>query len=623
MKGVLRYLLLFFAFWLIVFTVSRSAFLLSIVSRLDQAGAWVILESLIAGYLLDLSTAAYFSAFSILLTVLYFITRARAVAILNDWYVSILIVLYCLIAFGELCLYLEWKAKLNVQAILHLAHPKEVFQTASLKITLLFFGLVILFGILYNILYHKWFALRKTKLTQYPLWQRLLTGTLMLAFLLGANVVIMRGGFKAIPISESESYYSKHRMLNDAAVNPVWSLGHNILEYSSHQKINPYLVMSDAEAQSILKEMYYIPYDSTEMVLRPSSKPNIIFIILESFTAYSIPAFGGEQYCMFLDSLARNGLAFTNCYAAGYVSDQGIPALLSSYPCAPHTAVINQTTKSIHLPCINKDLKKLGYQSAFYFGGQLNYGNIKSYLFNMEFDVVKERDNFDGPFDEGKLGIHDRSMQKIFLQELNQLQSPFMACWFTLSSHSPYDIPEPIKPIIDHRQNAYVNTMIYTDKALQDYFTEAKKQPWFSNTLFVIVSDHSHENHRDYDFDNKDFHRIPLIFYGDVLKPEMKGKKIERICSQLDIVPTLLHQLNLESDAYPFGKNTMNPATKSFAYYYYFTGTGFITDSCYACFSIEDRRVVKTDCKDSIQVAAIRRINDAFVQKEYEDYLSR
>jgi phosphoglycerol transferase MdoB-like AlkP superfamily enzyme len=622
MKSVLRYLLLFFVFWLIVFTLSRITFLVSIASRLDNASFGNILQSLIAGFFLDLSTIAYFISIPILLSIIYFISRSRVVAIVTDYYVSILIVLYCLIAFGELCLYQEWKAKLNAQAILHFAHPAEVFESATLKLTILFFSLIIFFSILYNVFYHRKFSLRRIKLIQYPLWQRILFGSLILASLLAINVIIMRGGLKAIPISESDAYFSKHRMLNDAAVNPVWSLGHNIKEYGSHQKTNPYLVMPGKEAQAILDEMFYIPYDSTENILT-IPKPNIVFIILESFTAYSIPAFGGDPYCMFLDSLARHGLAFTKCYAAGYVSDQGIPALLSSYPCAPHTAVINQTTKSINLPCINKDLKQLGYNSGFYFGGQLNYGNIKSYLYNMEFDNVKEGKDFKGKFDEGKLGIHDGSMQKIFLEELNKSQPPFFSCWFTLSSHSPYDIPHPIKPLINHRQNSYVNTMIYTDNAIKDFFSEARKQEWFKNTLFVLVADHSHENHRDYDWDDKDFHHIPLILYGDVIKPQLNGKKVEKICSQLDIVPTLLKQLNLKSDGYPFAKNILNPAVKPFAYYYFFTGTGFITDSCFAAFGTEKKEVVRTNCIDSLQISRLRKMNDAFVQKEFEDYLSR
>jgi phosphoglycerol transferase MdoB-like AlkP superfamily enzyme len=622
MKSVVRYIVLFFVYWLIVFTVSRVAFVISIAGRIEGAAAGTILNTFFAGFLLDLSTIAYFASLPIILSIFYFIGRAKWIAWINDMYVLILIVVYCLISFGELCLYTEWKTKLNVQAILHFAHPAEVFQSASFTITVVFFVLVIGFSIIFSVLYNKYFALRRIAFLTSPLFNRIIWGTLFLVLTLIVNVTAIRGGLKAIPISESDAYFSKYRMLNDAAVNPAWSLGHEIKEYSSHQKGNPYHVMPDVEAEKILKDVFHTDYDSTQYILS-TFKPNIVFLILESFTAYSIPAFGGDPYCMFLDSLANKGLAFTNCYSAGYVSDQGIPALLSSYPCTPHTAVINQTTKSINLPCINKDLKKLGYNSGFYFGGQLNYGNIKSYLYNMEFDIVKERKDFSGNVDEGKLGIHDGSMQKLFLQELNKSKPPFLACWFTLSSHSPYDIPEPIKEVIHHRQNNYVNTMMYTDRALKDFFASAQKEPWFKNTLFVIVADHSHENHRDYDFDDKNFHHIPLILYGEALKPEYKGKKMEHVISQLDIVPSLLQQLNLRSDFYPFGKNVFNPATKSFAYYYFFSGTGIITDSCFASFGTEHPGVARTDCKDSLQIAALKKINDAFVQKEFEDYLSR
>jgi phosphoglycerol transferase MdoB-like AlkP superfamily enzyme len=622
MKSAARYLLLFFVYWLIVFTVSRAVFIISILGRINGATIATILHTFTAGFFLDLSTIAYFIILPALLTVLAYITRWKWIEWTNDIYVSILVVLFCLIAFGELCLYTEWKTKLNVQAILHFAHPAEVFQTTSLKLTILFFSLVIGFSVIFNIFYHRYFALRKVSWTGGSMFKRIAIGILFLAISLGLNIILMRGGLKAIPISESDAYFSKYRMLNDAAINPVWSLGHNTMEYTSHQSENPYLLMPDKEAEQILADIFYTDYDSTQYILT-TEKPNIVFLILESFTAYSIPAFGGDPFCLFLDSLAKQGLAFTNCYSAGYVSDQGIPALLSSYPCAPHTAVINQTTKSINLPCINKDLKKLVYNSGFYFGGQLNYGNIKSYLYNMEFDIVKERKDFTGTVDEGKLGIHDGSMQKLFLNELNKSKPPFMACWFTLSSHSPYDIPEPIKEVVKHRQNSYINTMMYTDKALKLFFAEASKQAWFKNTLFVIVADHSHENHRDYDFDDKNFHHIPLILYGDALKPEYRHKRIEHTISQLDIVPTLLHQLHLGSESYPFGKNALNPATKSFAYYYFFSGTGIITDSCFASFGTENPGVARTDCKDSIHIAALKKINDAFVQKEFEDYLSR
>jgi phosphoglycerol transferase MdoB-like AlkP superfamily enzyme len=622
MKSILRYLLLFFLFWLIVFTVSRAAFVISILSRLEGTTTGEILHSLFAGFFLDLSTIAYFIAIPLLLSILYFITRIRWIVAITNIFVSILIVLYCLITVGELCLYTEWKTKLNLQALIHFTHPAEVFQTASLKLTVLFFSLSIFFSVIYILLYYRRFALKQHKIRGLPILQRILFGLIVFASLLALDIIMLRGGLKAIPISESDAYFSKHRMLNDAAVNSVWSLGHNIMDYSTHQKINPYIFMTDAEAKAIMKDMISAPYDSTEEILT-TAKPNVVFIILESFTAYSIPAFGGNPYCMFIDSLAREGIAFTKCYAAGYVSDQGIPALLSAYPSAPHLAAINQTNKSVNLPCINKDLKLLGYNSGFYFGGQLNYGNIKSYLFNMQFDEIKEQNDYHEKADEGKLGIHDGSMQKIFLREVNHSKPPFLACWFTLSSHSPYDIPTGIKPVTTHRQNAFVNTMIYTDNAVKDFITEARKEEWFKNTLFVIVADHSHENHRDFDFEEAEFHHIPFLLYGEVIKPEFRGRKIDKVCSQLDIVPTLLRQLQVKADAYPFGKNILNPASNSFAYFYYFTGTGVINNNCYATYNSEKDELVRTDCKDSLEILKIKKLNHAFLQTQFEDYLSR
>lgn len=582
-----------------------------------------IIHALSAGFLLDLSTVGYLIAAPLLLTVLYFIFKARWIAFLNDYFVYILILLYCLTSFGELCLYEEWKTKLNVQALLHFTHPAEVFQSATFKLTFLFFSLVICFTVFYVLLYNQKLALRKAE--YFPaiiLWKRFLVGFIMLLLFLTLDAMIIRGGLKPIPISESEAYYSPNRILNDAAVNPLWSLGHNIMEYNSHQKSNPYHVMPDEEADKIMGELFNTDFDSTEYILT-TPKPNIVIIILESYSALTIPNFGGDSFALFIDSLSKQGIVFTNCYSSAYVSDQGIPAILSSYPSSPRMAITNQTSKSLNLPCLNKDLKQLGYNSGFYFGGQLNYGNIKSYLYNMHFDVVKEHKDFPAGMTEGKLGIHDKDMAKLFLKELNNSRPPFLKCWFTISSHSPYDIPEPLKPLINHRQNPYINTIVYTDNAIRGFFTEAKKQSWFKNTLFVIVADHSHENQKDIDFEHKDFHHIPLFFYGDVIKPELHGKKIEGVFSQLDIVPTLLHQFKLNSAQYLFGKNMLNPETKHFAFYYFFHGTGFVTDSCFASFGKDRKELLKTNCSDSLQLSSIKKMDEAFLQKEFEDYLSR
>ncbi len=622
MKSVIRYLFFFFFFWYIVFFACRIIFLISVFSF---AGASIgsSVHGLFAGWLLDLSTIGYCAALPALLSVVYFLTQKKWIAILNDCFVILLIILYCLTASGELCLYQEWRTKLNMQALLHFSHPAEVFQSATFKLTFLFFLLAIVLCSVFIALYCKRFAVRNViAASRQNTGKQKVSVFVFLLMFLSFDIIIIRGGFKAIPISESDAYYSPNRTLNDAAVNPAWNLVHQIREYSRHKKENPYLVMSDQEADSVMKELFYTEKDSTEKILT-TPKPNIVFLILESYSSYEIPAFGGDPYSLFFDSLTRDGLAFTNCYASAYVSDQGIPAILSGYPSSPRVAIINQITKSVNLPCISKDLKPLGYESGFYFGGQLNYGNIKSYLYNMQFDEVKEHDDFPSGSDEGKLGIHDRPMAKLFTNGLNKAKEPFVYCWFTISSHSPYDIPEKIKPLIDHRENDYVNTIIYTDEAMRDFFTEAKKQPWFKNTLFVIVADHSHNTQRDFRYEDKEYHHIPLLFYGDVIKPEYRGRKIKAVFSQLDIAPTLLGQLSVKHDQYVFAKDVLNPYAKHFAFYYFFDGTGFITDTCYASFSKDKNILWKTNCSDSAMIGRIKHFDQSYLQKEYEDYLNR
>lgn len=109
------------------------------------------------------------------------------------------------------------------------------------------------------------------------------------------------------------------------------------------------------------------------------------------------------------------------------------------------------------------------------------------------------------------------------------------------------------------------------------FFQESRKQPWYDSTLFVLVSDHSHATHKPYWPHQKEFHQIPLIFYGEVLKEEFRGKEISKVFSQTDIVPTLLQQMDLSSEKYIFGKNMMNPYTKPFAFYPFSRGCGYVT----------------------------------------------
>jgi phosphoglycerol transferase MdoB-like AlkP superfamily enzyme len=623
MKRVLKFILRFIFFWLIVFFLNRIIFLLTAASFFSEVALSHILRSLAAGWLLDLSTIGYLLPIPGLLVTLGVIIPGKWSARTGNFFVSVFIVIYCLICFGELFLYREWTTKLTMQALLHFKHPAEVFRTSPVHVTFLFFFLSILFSAGYIYFYVKKVALKAGEhIHKYHVREKILTGIVALVFFAPLNFLMIRGGWSAIPISDSDAYYSSNSALNDAAVNPLWSLSRNILEYTTHQEENPYVFMSGEEATAGLRQMLSVEKDSTEYFLS-SEKPNVVFLILEGFSSYLLPHFGGDNFAPFLDGISRQGIAFTKCYAAAYASDQGIPAVLSAYPSTPKISITNQSSKTKNLPCISRDLKPLGYESGFIFGGQLNYGNIKSYLYNAGFDKVLERDHFPESTPDGHLGIQDGVMVPLALAELNKAKEPFLYAWFTVSTHSPYDIDVPMKKLSDGRANEYLNTVVYSDEALRNFFTEAKKQSWYQNTLFVVVSDHSHFCQREFGIDDKEYHRIVAFFYGDVIKPEFRGRKCEAITSQLDLAPTVVKQFGLDAGHYAFGKNIMNPYAPSFAYFDYHNGSGLVTDSCYISRRDKSEELLKNTCGDAAVTGKIVRSHESFLQKTFEDYLSR
>ena len=141
--------------------------------------------------------------------------------------------------------------------------------------------------------------------------------------------------------------------------------------------------------------------------------------------------------------------------------------------------------------------------------------------------------------------------------------------------------------------------------------------------MFVIVSDHSHFNQRDIGIEDKEYHRIVCMFYGDVIKDEFRGKKYERTVSQLDVAPTVAKQFGLEINNYPFGKNMLNPYSPAFAYFDYHYGSGFVTDSCYVSYNDISDELMRMSCPDSVTLKKLSRNREVILQNAFRDYLSR
>nr|MBP6456201.1 sulfatase-like hydrolase/transferase [Chitinophagaceae bacterium] len=216
-----------------------------------------------------------------------------------------------------------------------------------------------------------------------------------------------------------------------------------------------------------------------------------------------------------------------------------------------------------------------------------------------------------------RLGFCDGDMATVFAEGINKSKSPFLNCWFTISSHSPYDIPTA-KIKLTEIENDYVNTVSYFDNAMKSFFEKIKNENWYSNTLFVIVSDHSHASHKNLSNTDPDYHHIPLLFFGEVLNKKFQGVKIENVVSQLDISYTILESLGVKNfeNKFPYSKSLLN-TKQHFAPYTYHNGAGFIIDSSVCCYDMNN---LNKPVFEKNNFTFLNYFTQAFHQTVYEDY---
>jgi phosphoglycerol transferase MdoB-like AlkP superfamily enzyme len=274
------------------------------------------------------------------------------------------------------------------------------------------------------------------------------------------------------------------------------------------------------------------------------------------------------------------------------------------------------------LPSLLKPFGQEGYHSLFLFGGQLSYGNLKSLIYHNGFEKVIEEKDIDPAIYRGRLGVHDEHTFDILYHELNGLKPPFIAGFFTQSTHFSYDYPK-VKLHIGWAggDSDYANSMIYADSCLGDFFDKAKKEPWFANTLFIMVSDHSHVLAWNSDHRRAALHHIPLLFYGDVIKEEYRGIKKEEVVSQQDVAATLLALMNMPHDNFKWSRDVMNPFTKTFAYWTFTDGFGFTRSrDCELVYDLADKKAISkpTGACDTL----IERQGFSYLQMVFDDFIN-
>jgi len=398
MKYVLKGIFSRFVFWMLYFALLRLVFITWYQKLINIEGI-SFQETLLSFWNalpLDISTTCYLVSVSYILLLFRDITGKRFFLTADKLFGQLMIWVIALISTAEIGLYREWNSKLSFKALSYLTNPDEVFNSVS---TLTFLALVAIW-VLQAVLPLTFFNRLVIK-NPVPERRKVLSSGWTLIFMPLLIFVGIRGGISEIPISTSASYFSQYQLANHAAVNSAYNLMVSTLNTTRIGRVNPFTHMPAEEAIQITTKLHETPCDSTLSILK-IPKPNIVFLLLESWSADLIESLGGEPgITPQFKKLEKDGLLFTHFYASGNRTQQAMGSLFAGLPGLPVTTITSYPEKYSSLPSFVHDLKKAGYHSSFWFGGQLIYGNILSYLMHNQFDEIVEGKDLSSDFGRG------------------------------------------------------------------------------------------------------------------------------------------------------------------------------------------------------------------------------
>ena len=378
------------------------------------------LRSFLFGFRMDASFTGYICIFPF---ILFFIrasfTKINTEKVLKI-YTSIVIVLISFLTTADLELYTAWGYRMDATPLQYLKSPKEM--GASVSSSPLFL-LLIIFIILSSFFYWLYKKAVVPFIRIKPAKFSILNFSISL-FLIAFLFVPIRGGIQKIAMNQSDVYFSEKIFADHAALNLPWNIAFSILNKNSKQ--NPFKYFSKEKARGLVNELY-----DTGPVRIPSilkvKQPNIIFIIMESYTAKFVGCLGGEPgVTPNLDRIAADGLLFSNIYAAGDRSEKGQVAILSGYPNQAITSVIKTPTKTEKLPAITESLQNEGYYTSYTYGGELEFANIKSYLLNVHFQKLLSKYDFPSSERTTSWGVHDEIVLDRFFENIAKNLSLFL-----------------------------------------------------------------------------------------------------------------------------------------------------------------------------------------------------
>lgn len=581
------------------------------------------------GLPLDLSMAGYLSVIPGFLSIaVVWLKRDLVKPIMNIYFIIASLFITCSFLLNA-SLYPYWKYPLDSTPLFYFfTSPADAI--ASVSIWQVILSIVILIVLTVGV----WFTLRMRgeKRQQYSRYSYGYGGfgsgkrkrfddfdrhrgrtSIILLLLTGLLFLPIRGGITVSTMNTGQAYFSQNAYLNHSAVNPLFSLFESI----THQEdfASQYRFMKDKEADKIFATMTSTSDENTYPLLNEATfkkgTPDILIVIMESFASDIMPSMGSyKDVAVCLDSIAQQSILFTRFYANSFRTDRGMVSILSGYPAQPTTSIMRYPRKTSQLPSIARNLAKYkNYKTTYYYGGDADFCNMRSYLVSQGYQHIISDANFPIEDKLSKWGVPDHILAAKMMEDIKAQQNekrPMLRILQTSSSHEPFEVP--YHRLKDKRLNAFA----YTDSVMGAIVREYRKLPRWKNTLIVFVPDHVggyKENLNDHD---RSRYQIPLILAGGAISRPMK---VGIIGSQHDIAATLLGQLGVEHREFTFSKNMMSDATPKFAFFAVNDAFGIVSEENSLIYDNRAKRIVYDKGEKGFNL----KRGQAYLQKLYDD----
>jgi len=616
-KSNFAFFTVYFLYWILLCWYDRTVFLIKNWERFE--GVADVMHAYFVGLRLDLSLASYLLVLPFLFFVFQHVYLKKAV---SPWvlriYTFIPTLLFGLITIVNLPLYEAWGEKISKRAIL-LGAGTVGGVSSSVDMGMLLQAAVVLtlFFVLAHYFYH-------CCVVKVAIYRKDCNLSNWIYFAIGAVLLFafIRGGFGRATLNPSAVYYSDNNSSNHLAVNTYWAF---IKDMAKNPRQNPYQFMDQSEADNLLQPVLPNHNDSIPSILN-TDRPNVVVIMLEGMVAQVFENLGGEKGIT--DNMKRimgEGVNFTRAYSAADRSDKGMIGVMAGFPSQGTESIIQYIPKHEKLGSISKIFDSLGYSTSFYHGGQSEFYNFKSFMYAHGINRVVDTYNFPLDVKRNSWGVYDHMVTERMLEDFEHEKQPFFSVFFTLVNHEPYTLEDGYHFGNKTKADAYRSTAYYTDTMFNNFVEKAKKEQWYKNTVFVVVSDHGNIYPTEkYGLEDPNRYHVPLFVFGGAVKDEYKGKVVTDVVSQLDIASTLWHFVSKEPSPFKYSTNLFAKNRPNIAFFNSNNTFGIVTNNQAVSYDMQGQKVAYIQDKShSVQsVSDLIYLSKAYYQTVFKDFLA-